>query len=59
MSQIIKRPDGSQIYGPGKLSAREVQHQLAVRRRAGAIPGKRRSGGKGSRSQIARAAAHA
>lgn len=59
MSQIIKREDGSTIYGRGKLSAREVQHLLAIRRRSGAIPGKRQGGGKGSRSQIARAAAGA
>jgi hypothetical protein len=59
MSNIIVRPDGSTIYGPGKKSASQVQHLLVMRKRAGSQQGRRRDGGKGSRSQVRRAAAQA
>lgn len=51
------RPDGATIYGPGTLSHDRLQHELHLRRRATAVPAKRRHSGKGSRSQQRRAAA--
>ncbi|MGB3676008.1 MAG: hypothetical protein WA988_16375 [Candidatus Nanopelagicales bacterium] len=56
MSNLIVRADGSTIYGPGKKTARQVQHLLVMRKRAGAQRGRRRDDGKGSRSQVRRAA---
>lgn len=53
----IRRPDGTRIHGPGKLTSTQLQHRLALRARAGAVPSKRRHDGKGSRSQQRHAAA--
>lgn len=54
---IIRRPDGTRIYGPGKLTSEQLAHRLALRARASTVPGKRRYEGKGSRSQQRHAAA--
>ncbi|WP_137725828.1 hypothetical protein [Prescottella subtropica] len=57
MATTIDRGDGTRIHGPGKLTAERLQHELALRRRAQRIPGRRRHDGKGSRRQQRRAAA--
>lgn len=57
MKSTITTANGSTIYGPGKLSDERLQHELALRRRAHRIPGRRRSDGKGGRRQQRRTAA--
>lgn len=59
MATTIERSDGTRIHGPGKLSADRLQHELALRRRAQRIPGRRRDDGKGGRRQQRRDAARA
>ncbi|SCC69717.1 hypothetical protein [Rhodococcus qingshengii] len=51
MASTITTANGSKIYGPGKLSEERLQHELALRRRANRIPGRRGSDGKGARRQ--------
>lgn len=55
--RIHTQADGTRIYGRGKLSPQQLQHELALRHRATRVPSKRRHDGKGNRSQQARAAA--
>jgi hypothetical protein len=57
MPAVIEQADGTRIHGPGKLSAERLQHELALRRRAHRIPGRRNHDGKGGRRQQRRASA--
>ncbi|WP_157051035.1 hypothetical protein [Rhodococcus sp. RD6.2] len=59
MAATIERGDGTRIHGPGKLSPERLQHELALRRRAHRIPGRRAHDGKGGRRQQRRDAASA